>query len=80
MSAAGKTSKRVAVVGAGAAGLATAKEMRARGHQVVVIDQADEVGGVWAYVDDVEDDPMAKSSKVSAAPACPESPMRLILS
>ena len=75
MSAAAKMSKRVAVVGAGASGLATAKEMRARGHQVVVIDQADEVGGVWAYVDDFEDDPMAKSSKVLAVPSLLSSEM-----
>jgi len=39
----------VAVIGAGAAGLVTAVELRAAGHDVVVFEQSDEVGGVWVY-------------------------------
>lgn len=64
----GRASKRVVVVGAGAAGLATAKEMRVRGHEVVVLEQASEIGGVWSYEPEVEDDPMSVSSKVPPPP------------
>jgi len=39
---------RVAVIGAGAAGLAAARELRAEGHSVVVLERGSDVGGVWA--------------------------------
>ncbi len=39
----------VAVIGAGAAGLVSAKELRAAGHDVVVFERSDEIGGVWVY-------------------------------
>eukprot|EP00283_Hemiselmis_rufescens_P007675 CAMPEP_0173429610 /NCGR_PEP_ID=MMETSP1357-20121228/8276_1 /TAXON_ID=77926 /ORGANISM="Hemiselmis rufescens, Strain PCC563" /LENGTH=179 /DNA_ID=CAMNT_0014393817 /DNA_START=109 /DNA_END=645 /DNA_ORIENTATION=+ len=55
--------KRVGVIGAGAAGLAAAKEMRKQGHDVTVIEQATEVGGVWCYDEAVEDDPLSKGSR-----------------
>lgn len=47
---------KVAVVGAGAAGLAAARELRNEGHQVTVFEQGHEVGGVWVYDEEVEDD------------------------
>ena len=56
MSASGK--KRAAVVGAGAAGLAAAKQLRQDGHVVRVFEMSDDVGGVWHYDEKVEDDPM----------------------
>ncbi len=40
---------RVAVIGAGAAGLATARELLEGGHQPVVFERSDHVGGVWVY-------------------------------
>jgi len=40
------TGKRVAIVGAGPSGLACAHELRVRGHEVVVLDEHDEPGGV----------------------------------
>jgi indolepyruvate ferredoxin oxidoreductase alpha subunit len=40
------TGKRVAVVGAGPSGLACAHESRLRGHEVVVLDEHDEPGGM----------------------------------
>ena len=40
---------RVAVVGAGAAGLAAARELRAEGHDVAVLEASDHVGGTWRY-------------------------------
>lgn len=39
---------RIAVVGAGFAGLATAKVLTAFGHEVIVFEKAPDVGGVWS--------------------------------
>ncbi|HEY1916238.1 MAG TPA: NAD(P)/FAD-dependent oxidoreductase [Streptosporangiaceae bacterium] len=39
---------RVAIIGAGVAGLSTAKVLQQAGHEVVVYDKSPEVGGVWA--------------------------------
>lgn len=47
-----------AVIGAGAAGLAAARELVREGHVVTVLEQTDRIGGVWAYTDAVEDDPL----------------------
>ena len=38
-----------AVIGAGAAGLATARELLREGHTVTVFEQSDCVGGQWNY-------------------------------
>ncbi|HTU07041.1 MAG TPA: NAD(P)/FAD-dependent oxidoreductase [Trebonia sp.] len=39
---------RVGIIGAGVAGLATAKVLSQAGHEVVVYDKAPDVGGVWS--------------------------------
>lgn len=39
-----------AVIGAGAAGLVAAQELRAEGHMVTVLEQSNSVGGVWRWV------------------------------
>ena len=52
---------RVAVIGAGASGLASALEFKQRGHEVVVFEQGTRPGGVWAYCSDVESDPLGKN-------------------
>lgn len=44
-----KTGKRVAVVGAGPAGLATAAQLNKAGHDVVVYERDDKVGGLLRY-------------------------------
>lgn len=46
---------RIAVVGAGAAGLASARHAVAagRGHDCVVFERAGQVGGTWVYTDEV---------------------------
>ena len=51
---------RVAVIGAGAAGLVTAQELRLAGHGVTVFEQSDRLGGLWNYTDEVEDDPLGQ--------------------
>lgn len=53
--------KKVAVIGAGAAGLISAKELRELGHDVVVFEQTGSIGGVWAYTEAVEDDLLGAS-------------------
>jgi thioredoxin reductase len=49
---------RVAVIGAGAAGLVAARELNREGHQIVVFEQTDHVGGTWVYDPHVETDPL----------------------
>ena len=39
---------RIAVLGAGVSGLVAAKVLRETGHEVVVIEKCDDVGGVWS--------------------------------
>lgn len=46
----------IAVIGAGTAGLCSAKHALAAGLQVVVFEQADQVGGTWIYTDEVSTD------------------------
>ena len=65
----------MAVIGAGAAGLAAARELTREGHAVVVFEQGHDVGGVWVYDDaNVDDDgfdrarqkPRASSGKTAS--------------
>ena len=51
---------QVAVIGAGAAGLAAAHELLVAGHRVAVFEQSGEIGGLWNYTDEVEDDPLGQ--------------------
>ena len=44
-----KTGKRVAVVGSGPAGLACAQQLIRKGHEVVVFEKSDRVGGLLMY-------------------------------
>lgn len=43
----------IAVIGAGASGLTTARHAIAQGHYVTVFEQNDQLGGVWVYTDEV---------------------------
>ncbi|CAI9093770.1 OLC1v1029335C1 [Oldenlandia corymbosa var. corymbosa] len=51
-------SRNVAVIGAGAAGLIAAHELRQEGHKVVVFERETQVGGTWLYMPDTESDPI----------------------
>jgi len=47
---------KVAVIGAGAAGLVSGREFRDAGHDVRLFEQGKRLGGIWAYESQVEDD------------------------
>ncbi|EYU30309.1 hypothetical protein ABFS82_01G089500 [Erythranthe guttata] len=51
-------SRTVAVIGAGAAGLSAALELRREGHSVVVYERETQIGGTWAYTPETENDPI----------------------
>ncbi len=51
------------MIGAGAAGLVAARECLRQGFRVRVFEKSGQVGGVWQYTDDVEDDLLGVSSQ-----------------
>ncbi|OVA15147.1 Flavin monooxygenase FMO [Macleaya cordata] len=57
-SSANLTSKKVAVIGAGVAGLVASRELRGEGHEVVVFERNNRVGRIWVYDPNVESDPL----------------------
>ncbi|XP_019244938.1 PREDICTED: flavin-containing monooxygenase FMO GS-OX5-like isoform X2 [Nicotiana attenuata] len=51
-------SRKVAVIGAGVAGLVTARELQRSGHKVTVFEKSAQLGGTWAYNPKTETDPL----------------------
>ena len=51
---------RVAIIGAGAAGLTTAEALQHVGIDFVIYERADQVGGIWNYTAEVETDPLGR--------------------
>lgn len=51
---------KVAVIGAGVAGLNTARELKKDGHEVVVYEKSDQIGGIWVYTPEIEEDPLGQ--------------------
>ncbi|XP_074279988.1 flavin-containing monooxygenase FMO GS-OX5-like isoform X2 [Silene latifolia] len=49
-------SYKVAVIGAGVAGLIASRELQNEGHQVVIFEKSDKLGGLWVYDPRVESD------------------------
>ncbi|KAK4353987.1 hypothetical protein RND71_026181 [Anisodus tanguticus] len=50
--------RKVAVIGAGVAGLVTARELQREGHQVIVFEKSNQLGGLWVYNPRIETDPL----------------------
>jgi cation diffusion facilitator CzcD-associated flavoprotein CzcO len=67
-----------AVIGGGAAGLVAGKVLREEGHQVRILEQGSNVGGVWVYTDHVDDDPLGRKPP-PPSPSCP-APLRNLFS
>lgn len=44
------------MIGAGGAGLVSARELRNEGHAVTIFEQDSGIGGIWNYSEAVEDD------------------------
>lgn len=51
---------RVAVIGAGAAGLAAARQLSVEGLDPVIFEGTSRLGGTWVYTDAVESDPLGR--------------------
>ena len=52
---------KVAVIGAGAAGLVAASELSKAGHEVNILEQSARLGGIWIYQAASEPDPLGQS-------------------
>ncbi|KEH19102.1 flavin containing monooxygenase FMO GS-OX-like protein [Medicago truncatula] len=50
---------KVAVIGAGVSGLVAAKELQQEGHNVVVFEKNNRVGGTWIYTPKTDSDPLS---------------------
>lgn len=58
--------KRIAVIGAGAAGLCAAKHLKAKGHAVTILELGSRIGGLWVYENDNGLSPCYKSLHVNS--------------
>ncbi|KAL3516965.1 hypothetical protein ACH5RR_023867 [Cinchona calisaya] len=56
-------SLKIAAIGAGVAGLVTARELQKEGHQVTVYKKSNQIGGTWVHNPQVESDPLGLDPK-----------------
>ncbi|XP_010443947.1 PREDICTED: flavin-containing monooxygenase FMO GS-OX-like 8 [Camelina sativa] len=70
-------SKRVCVIGAGPSGLVSARELKEEGHEVVVMEQNDDVGGQWLYQPNVEEEEALGKTKALKVHSSVYSSLRL---
>lgn len=54
-----RRSVKVAVIGAGVSGLIAARELQREGHNVVVFEKNNRIGGTWVYDPKTESDPLS---------------------
>lgn len=47
---------KIGIVGAGAAGMAALRHSLQQGHECVVFEKTDKIGGTWNYTDDLDVD------------------------
>lgn len=52
---------KIAVIGAGAAGLVCARELLRAGHEVTIFEQSATLGGVWVHTPEVESDRLGRA-------------------
>ncbi|KAK4689322.1 hypothetical protein P7C73_g802, partial [Tremellales sp. Uapishka_1] len=64
--------RRVAVLGAGAAGMPMARHLNAAGIEVKIFERNPEVGGIWRYVDDKRPVPLMPSTSRTKADYQPD--------
>lgn len=57
MPGAAMAERRIAIIGAGAAGLAAGREMDRAGFDVTIFEKGDRIGGVWAWTPETDADP-----------------------
>ncbi|KAM3308563.1 flavin-containing monooxygenase FMO GS-OX-like 3 isoform X1 [Capsicum chacoense] len=71
--------KNVAVIGAGPAGLVAARELQREGHNVVVFERENQVGGTWIYNPATDSDPMGVDPSRKIVHSSLYSPLRINL-
>ena len=55
-----EATEKVAVIGAGAAGLAVARQLALEGFEPVIFEAESRLGGTWVYTEDLESDPLGR--------------------
>jgi cation diffusion facilitator CzcD-associated flavoprotein CzcO len=56
-----RATEKVAVIGAGAAGLAAARQIALEGFGPVIFEAAARLGGTWVYTEELESDPLSRN-------------------
>ena len=66
-----EATEKVAVIGAGAAGLAVARQLALEGFEPVIFEAESRLGGTWVYTEDLESDPLGRDpDRYRVSPEC----------